>query len=108
MRMPRLRPLLILATASFVSVSSSAHAFEPITTLLGIVGGPIFCKIISCRTTENNIVYIRQQNNDEIVKRLEVMKDNFVWEDKFCRSSPMLETGQQICFDNDKMFIKKD
>ena len=36
------------------------------------------------------------------------MKDNFVWEDKFCRSSPMLETGQQICFDNDKMFIKKD
>ena len=72
-----------------ILMSSSAQAFEPITTVLGIVGGPLFCKMITCKSTETNTIYVQQPMDPKTVARIEKMKADFKWDTEFCRLSPI-------------------
>jgi|TARA_R110000744_G_scaffold52464_5_gene112395 hypothetical protein len=77
-----------------------AHTFEPVSALLSIVGGSIFCKMIKCETVTTNIVYVRDRDSEKMNKRLQKMKEEFEWEEEFCRPSPALEEGEKFCFKN--------
>jgi len=91
--------LLTPTLASSIALwTGPAHAFEPILTVLSVIGGPIFCKIISCKTNVVHIVHGRDSKT--LNKQLQKMKDEFEWEDEFCRSSPALEYGEKFCFKN--------
>ncbi len=88
---------LSLTLASSLSLCNGpAYAFEPVSTLVSVVGGSLFCKFIQCETVTTNIVYVR--NEQKINERLQEMKTNFEWEDSYCRTSPALEQGQKFCF----------
>mgnify|MGYP003668631176 FL=1 len=93
------RLLLTLTLASSITMCGTpAHAFEPVSTLLSIVGGSIFCKMIKCETVTTNIVYVR--DSEKMNKRLQKMKEEFEWEEEFCRPSPALQEGEKFCFKN--------
>ena len=90
---------LSLTLASSISFCSNpSYALEPVSTVASIVGGSIFCKMIQCEKVTTNIVQYRDER--KINKRLQEMRDNFKWEDSYCRSSPALEQGQKICWKN--------
>ena len=61
-----------------VSLVSPAKAFDPFT-LIGAIASPIFCKLISCRSTETVIVQ-PSANKTAAFKRLAEMKSEFQWE----------------------------
>ena len=98
------KTLRLSLAASMILMSSSAQAFEPITTVLGIVGGPLFCKMISCKSTETNTIYVQQPMDPKTVARIEKMKADFKWDTEFCRLSPILEPGEQLCYVNDSIY----
>ena len=90
--------LTLILGSSISFCSSPSYAIEPVTTIAGIVGGSIFCKMIKCETITTNVIHYRDER--KINKRLQEMKTNFKWEDSYCRSSPALEQGQKICWKN--------
>ena len=93
--------LLALTLASSITMyGAAAHTFEPVSALLSIVGGSIFCKMIKCETVTTNIVYVRDRDSEKMNKRLQKMKEEFEWEEEFCRPSPALEEGEKFCFKN--------
>ena len=103
MRLLKLSALLIVTSSL---LAPPAHGFEPVSTIVSIVGGSIFCKMIQCKSVENNVIYIRSANHEENLKKLKTMRDGFKWETDHCRSSAALDDGKQFCFENGKVMIK--
>ena len=56
---------------------SQSQAFEPVSTVIGIVAGPIFCKMIECKKVENNYLFVERPEQN--LKRLAEMRSNFKW-----------------------------
>jgi len=100
---------LIAVSLSCLLFSSSAVALEPITTALGIVGSPIFCKLINCSNHE--VIHVKP--DPENAKRLRAMRDNFSWESMYnegeCREYTALgrrDVGT-ACYENGEWIIKE-
>ena len=61
-----------------LSLAKPAKALDPLT-IVGAIASPIFCKLISCRSTETYIVQQSKAKKANIA-RLNQMKANFKWE----------------------------
>ncbi len=112
--MPRSRNLLIAsALVSSMFVGSEAKAFEPISTLASIVGGSIFCKMIQCKTVNNEVIIIRDKKLEKaMIARLEKLRDeneDFNWdEEDSCRPSMALNIGEKFCVNSDgRIYVKR-
>ena len=103
MRLLKLSALLVVTSSL---LATPAHGFEPVSTLVSIVGGSIFCKMIQCKSVENNVIYIKSPNHEENLKKLKTMREGFKWETDHCRPSAALDDGKQFCFENGKVMIK--
>lgn len=58
-------------------IPSQVRALEPISTVIGIVGGPIFCKMIECKKVETNYLFAEYPEKNKA--RLAEMRSNFKW-----------------------------
>jgi hypothetical protein len=103
------KPTLIAVSLSCLLFSSSAVALEPITTAIGVVGSPIFCKLINCSNHE--VIHIKP--DPENGKRLRAMRDQFRWESMYeegeCREYTALgrrDVGT-ACYENGEWIIKE-
>jgi len=103
MRLLKLSALLVVTSSL---LATPAHGFEPVSTLVSIVGGSIFCKIIECKSVHNNVIYIKSENHEANLKKLKAMSEGFEWETDHCRPSAALENGKQFCYENGKVVIK--
>lgn len=98
---------LTLILASSIAVSP-AQAIEPLSIAASVVGGSIFCKMISCKTvidkTEIIDLYKTRQHQQARFEdiRKNGLKLNF--DEKFCRSVP--DTNGAICYENGKWSTK--
>ena len=96
---------LILTSSILVS---PAQAIEPISIAASVVGGSLFCKMISCKTIVNKTELIdlyktRQHQHARFEDiRKNGLKLNF--DEKFCRSVP--DTKGAMCYENGKWSLK--
>ena len=60
--------------------SQPAKALDPLT-IVGAIASPVFCKLISCRSTETVVVYPDYQTKKFHREKLKQMRNDFVWED---------------------------
>ncbi len=97
-------PALLVVTSSLLA--TPAHGLEPVSTLVSIVGGSIFCKMIECKSVHNNVIYIKSADHEKNLKKLTSMRDKFKWETDHCRPSAALENGKQFCYENGKVVVK--
>ena len=98
---------LSLILASSIAVSP-AQAVEPLSIAASVVGGSIFCKMISCKTVVNKTelidLYKTRQHQQA---RFEDIRKNGLqlnFDEKFCRSIP--DTEGAMCYENGKWSLK--
>ena len=103
MRLLKLSALLVVTSSL---LATPAHGLEPVSTVVSIVGGSIFCKIIECKSVHNNVIYIKSENHEANLKKLKAMSEGFEWETDHCRPSAALENGKQFCYENGKVVVK--
>ena len=69
----------MLALFMSLSLVSPAKALDPFT-IVGAIASPIFCKLISCRSSETLVVYPNYPAKKQHLERLKQMRANFKWE----------------------------
>lgn len=91
-------------------MGSEAKAFEPVSLAASVVGGSIFCKIIECKTHNNEIIIIRDKKLERaMLDRLSKLRKDFKWdEEDNCRASVALNMGERFCVNSDgKIYVKR-
>ena len=90
--------LTLSASLSLTLFPAKSNAVEPISTVIGIVATPIFCKMIQCKTHETKVMFT--ENPTESRRRLQEMKRNFKWDDYYedgdCVNSHNKKLDKQI------------
>ncbi len=69
--------MLAAIVSCLLLIPNQVKALEPISTVIGIVAGPIFCKMIECKKVESNYLFVEQPEKNK--KRLAEMRSNFKW-----------------------------
>ena len=69
--------MLAVIVSCLLLIPNQVKALEPISTVIGIVAGPIFCKMIECKKVESNYLFVEQPEKNK--KRLAEMRSNFKW-----------------------------
>jgi len=69
--------MIVSSVSCLLLIPSQVKALEPISTVLGIVAGPIFCKMIECKTMESNYLFAEYPEKNKA--RLAEMRSNFKW-----------------------------
>jgi len=69
--------MLAAIVSCLLLIPNQVKALEPISTVIGIVAGPIFCKMIECKKVESNYLFVEQPEKNK--KRLVEMRSNFKW-----------------------------
>ena len=69
--------MLAAIVSCLLLIPNQVKALEPISTVIGIVAGPIFCKMIECKKVESNYLFVEQPEKNK--KRLTEMRSNFKW-----------------------------
>jgi len=91
-------------------MGSEAKAFEPVSLAASVVGGSIFCKIIECKTHNNEIIIIRDKKLERaMLDRLSKLRKDFKWdEEDNCRASVALNMDERFCVNSDgKIYVKR-
>ena len=61
--------MMIAASVScLLLIPNQVKALEPISTVIGIVAGPIFCKMIECKKVESKYLFVErpEQNKKKV------------------------------------------
>ena len=70
--------MMIAASVScLLLIPNQVKALEPISTVIGIVAGPIFCKMIECKKVESKYLFVERPEQNK--KRLAEIRSNFKW-----------------------------
>ena len=69
--------MLAAIVSCLLLIPNQVKALEPISTVIGIVAGPIFCKMIECKKVESNYLFVEHPEKNK--KRLTEMRSNFKW-----------------------------
>ena len=102
---------MIVASLSLMLFPDKSNALEPISTLISIIGGPIFCKMIGCKTHESKILFAENPSKNR--RRLNEIKNNFMWDDYYQEGDcmnyhhPNLDEKGTVCYTNGKWVIVK-
>ena len=102
--------LIASALVGSLVMGSEAKAFEPVSLAASVVGGSIFCKIIECKTHNNEIIIIRDKKLERaMLDRLSKLRKDFKWdEEDNCRASIALNMGERFCVNSDgKIYVKR-
>lgn len=73
--------ILLITLLAIWTLPSKGNAIDPVTTVLGMVGSPIVCKIIECEKIVHKVVNINNQVQNE--NRLIEMRNEFEWDESF-------------------------
>ena len=71
------RKLIASSVSCLLLIPSQVKALEPVSTVIGIVAGPIFCKMIECKKVEQNYLFAVYPEKNKA--RLAEMRSNFKW-----------------------------
>ena len=102
--------LIASALVGSLVMGAEAKAFEPVSLAASVVGGSIFCKIIECKTHNNEIIIIRDKKLERaMLDRLSKLRKDFKWdEEDNCRASVALNMGERFCVNSDgKIYVKR-
>ena len=69
--------MIVSSVSCLLLIPNQVKALEPISTVIGIVAGPIFCKMIECKTMESNYLFAEYPEKNKA--RLAEMRSNFKW-----------------------------
>ena len=69
--------LIVSSVSCLFLIPNQVKALEPISTVIGIVGGPIFCKMIECKKAETNYLFAEYPEKNKA--RLDKMRSDFKW-----------------------------
>ena len=69
--------MIVSSVSCLLLIPNQVKALEPISTVIGIVAGPIFCKMIECKTMESNYLFVEYPEQNR--SRLAEMRSNFKW-----------------------------
>ena len=103
--------MIVSSVSCLLLIPNQVKALEPISTVIGIVAGPIFCKMIGCKTMENN--YLFEEYPEKNKERLAEMRSNFKWggyyEENECVDSYDKELDKQVtaCYSKEQWRIVK-
>ena len=91
--------MMIAASVScLLLIPNQVKALEPISTVIGIVAGPIFCKMIECKKVESKYLFVERPEQNK--KRLAEIRSNFKWggyyEENECVDSYDKELDKQV------------
>ena len=90
--------MIVSSVSCLLLIPNQVKALEPISTVIGIVAGPIFCKMIECKTVESNYLFAEYPEKNK--ERLAEMRSNFKWggyyEENECVDSYDKELDKQV------------
>ena len=69
--------MIVSSVSCLLLIPNQVKALEPISTVIGIVGGPIFCKMIECKKVEQSYLFAVYPEKNKA--RLAEMRSNFKW-----------------------------
>lgn len=93
-------------------IPNQVKALEPVSTVIGIVAGPIFCKMIECKKVEQNYLFAVYPEKNKA--RLAEMRKDFKWggyyQENECLDSydKELDKKQTVCYVEGKWRVIND
>lgn len=89
--------------------ASPAQAIEPLSIAASVVGGSIFCKMISCKTVVNKteLIDLYKTRQYQLERFNDIRKNGLKlnFDEKICRAVPDTDGG--LCYENGKWSIIK-
>ena len=69
--------MIVSSVSCLFLIPNQVKALEPVSTVIGIVAGPIFCKMIECKKVESKYLFVERPEQNK--KRLAEIRSNFKW-----------------------------